>query len=166
MLNGALGEGVSSQNSGAIIVCSIKTCARMWNFDCDDWNPGLDQFGGDSRCTVLIGLEFDHQIDSFADKYLGIAYRDRGTVTIAQFNQLDSRIERRASDAFGHQTREGKLLALRGVADAVPFALPLLTGGTIDVLRRLFQQSFLNQGRQQPKGRRPAQRRFSNDVTE
>src|SRR5450631_3861319 len=101
MLYCCFGQGVSSHYSGAIIVGSVETCTRVWNLDCDNRNPRLNQFGSDAGRTVLIGLEFDHQIDSFADEDLRIFYGYSGTITIAQFNQLNSRIERSSTDNFG-----------------------------------------------------------------
>src|ERR1700710_2793041 len=113
---------------------------------------------------MLVGLEFDDEVDLLPDEVLGVADGDLRAVAVAENHEVDACFKGAAAYAVGNEAGEGELFALRGVADSVALAMPVLTCETVGVLHGAFEETALDQGNEQTKDGRPTKPRLADDL--
>ena len=73
-----------------VIVRAEVRRARMWNLDRDQRDVRFAILGGDDRRNLLVGLEFDDEVDALAHENVGVALRDPRAVAVVDANELDA----------------------------------------------------------------------------
>ena len=120
MLRGPTTQVAAADQPGVVVVGAEVGSAGMRNLQSQERNVGLQEFGGDHRSYVLVGLKLDHQLHPFAHERLRVAHGGLGTVSVIQNDQLYLGPFGGLGDTLRDSAGEREFLALAGVADAIP----------------------------------------------
>src|SRR6266700_1049875 len=140
ILAGPAAQMSPSEQPSFIVVRAKVGRSGVRNVDGDDGNIALQILSGNGGSDGLIGLELDDQIDGFTNQIIGITQGDLGVIPVIDHDQFDLGALGRAHQTRGNFTREGRVLAVPGVSDAVAAACPQIASQPILIDANFFDQ--------------------------
>src|SRR5581483_8430220 len=82
MFLGPAAQVVARKQAGLVVVGAEVSGAGVRNIDGDERDVSLHVLGGDGGRDDFVGLEFDDQVDLFANQVVGAAQSDLGLIAI------------------------------------------------------------------------------------
>ena len=161
-----LPQMASCEQPGLVVVGPEVGGAGMGHVDGDERDASLHVRGGDGRRDGFVRLEFDDEIDAFANQVLGGSEGHLRLVAVVEHDQLDILAIGGALEAREHLARKRGVLALAGIADPVPPAPSNLRREAIPRRVDLLDHSDVVEGVQQAEAQPLAETGALDDVAE
>ena len=139
-------EVASADESGFVIVGAEIGGAGMRDIDGDHGNARLQKLARDGGGHRLVGLEFDDEVDLFADQLIGVAVGGAGIVAIVENDELDAGGLRGPDQSGSHFAGERGILALGGVAQPIAAIRAQVGKDAVLILADFFQEAAHVQG--------------------
>ena len=138
----------------------------MGNVDRDEGKAHLVVPGGNRSRHVVVRLELDDEVDSLANEVLRVPEGNSRLIAIVEDEELHTLALGGPVQARAHLAREGRVVPLRGIADAAasppcPAGGEAVSGG-VD----LFEKAAEVEGTEESKGQALAESRPLDDVAE
>ena len=154
------------EEAGLVVVRAEVGGTGVRDVDGDHRDARLMVGGGNRRRDRFVGLKLDDEIHAFPDEQLRVLQRDLRLITVVRDDQFDLGPFRGANEAVMNLAREGAVLTLRRIADAVFLPAPDLGGQPVAVVLHLLDEPAVPEGVEQAEAHAFAEAGPRHDVAE